>query len=201
MKHRENDPDRAEMMGLKIPGGTQGGDAPVLRLYIRRHLFAVVNGFFRGVGQAFKIELVTVRIDHRGYPHGVADERTPGFDAAGGDFMIDSEGVTALETDGYTAPFFIGRWSFVTGTRRAVLLKHEGRVAKLKPAPAEFSLIDPFPGHHKAETIDVKVQRFFHATYHEERNGLLDVGSCQVERRRRAGRHNCFDSEAAGGTV
>jgi hypothetical protein len=115
--------------------------------------------------------------------------------------MINNDGVTALEADGYTDAFFIGRWWLMTWTRWAVLLKHEGRVAKLKPAPAEFALIDPFPGHRKAETLDVKVQRSFHATDHEERNGLLDVGSCQVEPRRRAGRHNCFDSEATGGTV
>jgi hypothetical protein len=56
------------------------------------------------------------------------------------------------------------------------LLQHQSGIADLQPAPAQFALVDPFPGHLETKGIDVKSQRFFHVSDVEKRHGLPNIG-------------------------
>ena len=83
-----------------------------------------VDGLFGDVGWAFEFDLVAVGIGERGDPKGVADERAAGCEVVCDGFVVDGDGVFALEADRHAfASLACGDFA---GT---VLLEHEGRSA------------------------------------------------------------------------
>jgi len=56
-------------------------------------------GLFADGGGAFKVKAVAVGVGERGVPHGVADEGFGDCDAAGFEFVIEGDGIFALETE------------------------------------------------------------------------------------------------------
>src|SRR5271165_4405687 len=53
-------------------------------------------------GRTLEIDLVTVRVDHSGYPHGIADEWPLGRNPSRGNLAVNLHCIAALETDGDT---------------------------------------------------------------------------------------------------
>ena len=81
-------------------------------------------GFFGDIRGGFEVEAVAVGVGEGDVPHVVADEGFAGFDAAGFEFVVESERVLALEPDGGAfAEFFGGDAAGI------VLLKHDGSAA------------------------------------------------------------------------
>ncbi len=81
-------------------------------------------GFFGDGGGAFEVEVVAVGVGEFGVPHGVAYERFVGFDAAGFEFVVEGDGIFALEPDG------AAHAAFVCGDAAGIVfLEHQGRAA------------------------------------------------------------------------
>ena len=68
---------------------------------------------------------------------------------------------------------------------RQKLLKHNGGIPKLKPAPANSPVgvvLNPFRNppvlHFEAKPVDIKPQRSFHVVHAEKRHSLLYINAC-----------------------
>jgi len=120
------------------------------------------------------MEGVTVGIGDGGVPHVVADEGFSGLEAAGTEFVVEGDGIPALEPDGGTyAAFFGGDAAGI------VFLKHDGRAAEFQPAPDDLvgGFGRPFVLQGETEAVDVEAEGARHVRDHEEGNDLLNVGT------------------------
>jgi hypothetical protein len=71
--------------------------------------------------------------------------------------VIDGQSVFAHEADRNSFPYLAaGVPGIVTFCPK--LLQHQGRFANFEPTPAEAAFVDPFLGHPKAKTFDVKTE-------------------------------------------
>jgi hypothetical protein len=70
------------------------------------------------------VEVVAVGVDDQAIPHRIADERFLRSQAAGLEFVVEGEGIFALEAEGGTnAAFLLG------SAMGIVFLEHESRAA------------------------------------------------------------------------
>src|SRR5579871_3751734 len=132
---------------------------------------------FRHVSRAFKLNLVAVRVLYRCDPHGISHERTLGLNPARRDLTVDGQSVVALEADGDSHAKFTLRLSRVWVMVFLELLQHQGSVANLQPAPANFvrAIGRPLFGHHKAQAIHIKTKRCLHTGHAKKGHSLLYV--------------------------
>ena len=120
------------------------------------------------------MEGVAIGVGDGGVPHVVADEGFSGLEAAGTKFVVEGDGIPALEPDGGSdAAFFRGDAAGI------VFLKHDGRAAEFQPAPDDLvgGFGRPFVFQGEAEAVDVEAEGARHVRDHEEGNDLLDVGT------------------------
>src|SRR5579859_7457201 len=127
------------------------------------------------VRAAFEIDPVAVGVSERHNPHPISDKWVSAdFNSLSCRVTIDRQRVFAHEIDGCAFSHFAA-WVPGIVPFFPKLLQHQGRLADLQPAPAEFALVDPFLGHLEAQTVDVITQRFLHVRHTKKWHGLLDV--------------------------
>src|ERR1022692_663905 len=95
------------------------------------------------------------------------------------ELAIERQRIFALETDVHPSPqrfLWLALWQ--------ELLKHDGGIAKLKPAPANspvwlvlLTIRNPRVLHFEAESVNIESQRGFHVGHSEKGHRLLDVNA------------------------
>src|SRR5579859_3059009 len=127
------------------------------------------------VRAAFEIDPVAVGVSERHNPHPISDKWVSAdFNSLSCRVTIDRQRVFAHEIDGCAFSHFAA-WVPGIVPFFPKLLQHQGRLADLQPAPAEFAVVDPFLGHLEAQIVDVITQRFLHVRHTKKWHGLLDV--------------------------
>src|ERR1039457_4051586 len=136
--------------------------------------------FLWRIGWACELNAVAVRIGEWNYPKTIANEWAfPRLYSTRLELAIERERVFALETDVHSSP-----QSFVWLALRQELLKHDGGIPKLKPAPTNptvwlvlLTVRNPPVPHFEATLVNIEPQRGFHVGHAEKGHRLLDVNA------------------------
>jgi hypothetical protein len=117
-----------------------------------------IDGLFRSIRIALKMDSITVRVSHGSDPQSVSYEWAFGRNTSSCQVAINSPRILAEKANGN--PLAEGTLrSTCLAAIAPILLEHDGHFVELEPAPADTPLRTPMVRKEKTKPIDVEPKR------------------------------------------